>query len=225
MVQTGRFAAQVRLAVAAGILASIAAVLLVAPGADVARGATTACPSFRVLGNDKIGRAVLPKGNYSVKVFGGFSCSKASAKFTRFLSDWDGNLPNGWEIVPNGSGKATFTKKGSRKFAVSRGGGSGGGGGGGGGGHKNPLGTNCPGTFRVLHNDRIGPLSFPKGNYSIFITPGSKLSCKNASSLFQKFLDLPNGNLPDDWRIKASTGTFYKQNHPRGRRFRVEPST
>jgi hypothetical protein len=200
----------------AGMLAALAA-LLAGPQASAAR-ATAACPSFRVLGNDRIGQAVLPKGTYSVKVFGGFSCSHASSRFTRFLQDYDGKLPDHWAVVPSGRGKAAFTHGGKQRFAVSLGGG------GGGGGHHphNPTGTRCPGTFKVLHDDRIGPLSFPKGSYLLYVPSGSTVSCQSASKLFTRFLDRPDGSLPGQWRIKGQTAIFYKRSSPRQFRFRVD---
>ncbi len=67
MTQTRKFAVSAKLAVPA--LLAVAAALLIAPG-GAAAGGTSACPTFRVLGNDRIGPAVLPKGTYSMKVFG-----------------------------------------------------------------------------------------------------------------------------------------------------------
>lgn len=58
----------------------------------------------------------------------------------------------------------------------------------------------CP-SFRVLHNDRIGPASFPAGNYEVTTEPG--LSCKAASQLFARFLEDWDGNLPKPWRVVA----------------------
>jgi hypothetical protein len=58
----------------------------------------------------------------------------------------------------------------------------------------------CP-SFRVLHNDRIGPASFPAGNYEVTVEPG--LSCKGASALFARFLEDYDGVLPKPWRIVA----------------------
>jgi hypothetical protein len=227
MAQSRTFAGTTQLAVAAALLlvALLAAVaaMLSGPEASVAR-ASSACPTFRVLGNDKIGPAVLPKGTYSVKVSRGFSCADASSHFTRFLQDYDGKLPSGWSVQALARGKAAFTRNGKRYFIVSKGGG--GGGGGGGGHHHTPqLGTRCPGLFQVQHNDRIGPLKFPKGGYQLFIPRGSKVTCANASKLFAKFLARPDGSLPAGYRIKGETAIFYKKNNPVHRRFRVDPGT
>lgn len=219
MTRTGTFAGISKLAASAALLAAAFA-LLVAPAQSAARG-SSACPTFRVLGNDRIGSAVLPKGTYSVKVFGGFSCAHASSRFARFLQDYDGKLPDHWAVVPNGRGKAAFTHGGKRRFAVSR---STGGGGGGGGGHPVAhTGSRCAGTFRVLHDDRIGPLSFPKGSYLIYIPRKSRVSCSSASSLFTKFLSRPDGSLPGGWSIKGETAIFYKPSSPQHRRFRIDP--
>jgi hypothetical protein len=58
----------------------------------------------------------------------------------------------------------------------------------------------CP-SFQVLHNDRIGPASFPAGSYEMTVEPG--LSCKAASQLFARFLEDYDGVLPKPWRVVA----------------------
>lgn len=62
----------------------------------------------------------------------------------------------------------------------------------------------CP-TFRVLHNDRIGPANLPAGNYNVTTVEfqGNGISCQEASRLFARFLQDWDGNLPDSWRVKA----------------------
>jgi len=60
--------------------------------------------------------------------------------------------------------------------------------------------ASCP-TFRVLHDDRIGPASLPAGNYEVTVEPG--LSCQAASQLFARFLQDWDGNLPKPWRVAA----------------------
>jgi hypothetical protein len=70
--------------------------------------------------------------------------------------------------------------------------------------------TACPGTFHVLHDDHVGRLQLPAGNYTITIVKGSNLSCSRASKLFSRFLQSPSGVLPSPWKVKARTGTFTK---------------
>jgi hypothetical protein len=60
--------------------------------------------------------------------------------------------------------------------------------------------ASCP-SFRVLHNDRIGPASLPAGNYSVTVEPG--LSCQAASQLFARFLEDWDGVLPKPWSVAA----------------------
>ena len=60
--------------------------------------------------------------------------------------------------------------------------------------------ASCP-SFRVLHNDRIGPASLPAGNYRITVDAG--LSCQTASQLFTRFLEDYDGVLPKPWRVNA----------------------
>jgi hypothetical protein len=59
--------------------------------------------------------------------------------------------------------------------------------------------ANCP-TFRVLHNDRIGPAQFPAGNYEVTIER-SGLTCKETSELFARFLEDYDGVLPTPWQV------------------------
>ena len=64
--------------------------------------------------------------------------------------------------------------------------------------------TQCPSTFRVLHNDRIGPAVLPHGSYVITVQqPG--LACATASSLFTQFLSDYDGNLPKGWTAIAQS--------------------
>lgn len=58
----------------------------------------------------------------------------------------------------------------------------------------------CP-SFRVLHDDRIGPATLPAGSYEVTVDPG--LSCQSASQLFARFLEDWDGNLPKPWRVVA----------------------
>jgi hypothetical protein len=58
----------------------------------------------------------------------------------------------------------------------------------------------CP-SFKVLHNDRIGPANLPAGNYEV--TTDAGLSCQAASQLFARFLQDWDGNLPKPWRATA----------------------
>lgn len=60
----------------------------------------------------------------------------------------------------------------------------------------------CPG-FRVLHNDRIGPASFPAGTYAIRISTAAGLTCKEGSELFARFLEDYDGVLPRPWKVAA----------------------
>ena len=47
--------------------------------------------------------------------------------------------------------------------------------------------VNC-GTFQVLHNDRIGNLSLPRGQYKVNVINGALFSCSNATRNFRNFL-------------------------------------
>ncbi|MSO42572.1 MAG: hypothetical protein EXQ70_11925 [Solirubrobacterales bacterium] len=205
-----------KLALTAGIAA--VAVAMFGGTAPSAQAAGSACPTFRVLHNDRIGPAVLPKGTYNIKLTNpGLSCAGATHNFTIFLQDYDGKLGGGWKVVAQGTGKAAFRYKRTIYFRVALIGG----GGGGGGSTGNP----CPGSFHVLHNDRIGPIAFPKGFYKLVIPAPSIVTCSSAAGLFKKFLNIPSGKLPKDWAVKASSALFYKRANPPQKKFRVDPAT
>lgn len=194
------------------LAAAISALALVA----TAPASGAACPSFRVLHNDRIGGASLPAGSYQVTVEPDLRCQSASKLFTRFLEDYDGVLPKPWKIVGEGSGKASFTQGSQPGFSVARIGGGGSGG-------NTELGQLCPGAFTVNAGSQVGPLFFPKGQYLLYIPAKSAITCRRASVLFTRFLAQPHGTLPFPWRLKNQTATFYKQEHPLRSAFRVEP--
>ena len=210
------------------LAASLAAALIAAQSLLALSGAASAsaatCPSFKVLHDDRIGAASLPAGNYEVTTQEfqgrGISCQEASRLFTRFLQDWDGNLPNGWRVSAEAPGKATFGRPSIPErpagFSVRRVGGGGGG--------NNELGRLCGGTFTVNVASDVGPLFFPKGQYLIYIPAGSGITCRRASVLFTKFLASPGGQLPFPWRVKTQTATFYKSENPTRSAFRIEPA-
>ena len=67
---------------------------------------------------------------------------------------------------------------------------------------------NCPGTFEVLHNDRIGGMQLPKGPYVVTLLNSSSIGCTEASRLFAEFLEDWDGKLPRPWVKNNSTRTF-----------------
>ena len=62
--------------------------------------------------------------------------------------------------------------------------------------------TSCP-SFRVLHNDRIGPANLPAGSYTLTPAASSGLGCAAISQLFTRFLEDYDGVLPTPWRVVA----------------------
>ncbi|HEY5942653.1 MAG TPA: hypothetical protein VIT89_07330 [Solirubrobacterales bacterium] len=201
-----------RLAAAFSAALVVALALVALGGAGSAAAAT--CPSFKVLHDDRIGTVVLPAGNYEVTTDTGLSCQAASQLFSRFLQDWDGNLPKPWRAVAEGSGKASFTRPGLPGFSVSRSGASGGG--------SSELGRLCPDAYTVNAASNIGPLFFAKAQYLLYIPARSAITCRRAAVLFTRFLAAPGGMLPAQWRMKSQTATFFKPAHPLRSAFRVE---
>jgi hypothetical protein len=198
-------------------LTLIAALCALALSAAAPASAAT-CPSFRVLHNDRIGPANLPAGNYVVTTDEGLSCQGASQLFTRFLQDWDGNLPKPWRVVAEGSGKASFVRKGLPGFSVSRSSA------GGGGGTHPELGRLCPDRYTVNAGTEVGPLFFAKGQYALYLPPRTRITCRRAAVLFTRFLAAPGGQLPFPWRVKTQTATFFKPERPVRSSFRVDPA-
>jgi hypothetical protein len=189
--------------------------LCVAAIGSPSSAAAAACPSFRVLHNDRIGPANLPAGNYNVTPDAGLSCAAASQFFTRFLEDYDGVLPRPWRVIAQGTGKAAFARGAAPGFSVSRVGG--------GGGNNPSLGKLCSGTYTVNSSATVGPLFFPRGQYLVYIPPRSGIPCNRASVLFTRFLGQPEGMLPFPWRVNSQTATFFKPAHPQRSAFRIEP--
>jgi hypothetical protein len=206
-------------------LCALAALFVAMAAPSRADAARVRCAgSFRVLHDDRVGRLALPRGNYRITILasGRPSCAQASALFTRFLEDWDGRLPGGWRVA---AGASTFLRAPGIGFHVARAGRGGGEGGeeeaerGGNGVHGRFA---CPGSFRVLHNDRIGLLRLAKGPYWIFLLQRRGLSCAQASRLFSRFLEDFDGTLPPPWVLEPQTASFRRSASGVG--FRVKPA-
>jgi hypothetical protein len=181
--------------------------------APAAAQTPAACPNtFAVLHDDRIGPLALPAGNYTLTVTG-ISCADAADRLRQFLQDFDGVLPRPWQLDP---ATAAFTGAG-QSFSVARAAAPSGGG----GGQHPATGTLCPGTFSVLHNDRVGPLRLPAGQYTITLLSIGNLSCSQASARFTAFLQDYDGKLPGSWIVDPATGTFLRSLHVG---FRVKPT-
>lgn len=226
----GRDRSTLRPSRAGGLIAVCAVVaLLVAMAApSQADAARVRCAgTFQVLHNDHVGRLALPRGRYRITILrtGRPTCAHASALFTRFLEDWDGVLPGGWRVAAR---QKTFLRAPGVGFHVAPlGGGEEEEGGEGeeeteGGGNGRHGGLFCPGTFRVLGNDRIGALRLRKGPYWIVLLQRRGLGCPQASRLFSRFLEDFNGNLPPPWVLEPQTASFRRSASGAG--FRVKPA-
>ncbi len=178
------------------------------------------CPAtFTVLHDEHIGRLALPAGPYTVTLLdrSPVTCAAATRRLAAFLQDFDGRLPGGWKVEP---ATATFTRDGDPTYGfriapavapqpTPT------------GGAVFPAGRRCAGTFRVMHDDRIGALRLPAGRYRVTLRPSGRPSCAAASRYLARFLDDPSGRLPQSWRVNASTGGFSR---PGGAGFRIKPA-
>jgi hypothetical protein len=173
------------------------------------------CPGyFQVLHNDSIGSFKVPRGNYRITLINPnrFTCAKAVKRFQEFLLDYDGVLPRAWRLK---KASATFykPKNPSVGFTINKAYGPSP------KPNRNKKYARCPGTFRVLNNDRIGALVLPRGPYYIFVGKSS-LSCGAAADNFREFLNHPSGKLPKPWKLNASKARF--RAGPGGAVFRVQ---
>jgi hypothetical protein len=175
---------------------------------------------FSVLHDDHIGSFAIRKGRYRITLLsvGRITCAQASTAFAQFLQDFDGILPRPWFVDPS---TGTFMR-GSRYVGFRIKPWSGPLPPGGGGGRHPSTGGKCPGTFRVVHNDRIGTLRLPAGPY--LITAFGTVSCAQASTQFTSFLENDyTGVLPRPWRLRLTSGTFLRGNGSTNG-FRVKPA-
>lgn len=206
----------IRLALASA-LAVVAALASAAPAAAQTASPTPACPTFQVLHDDRIGALQVPAGPYAITIGtpDALTCGEASDLFRQFLQDFDGKLFGGWTVD---AGRSSFGRRG-QSFSVAR--------------SSTPTPTptpapgpapfngRCPGTFRVLNDDRIGALRLPAGQYSITLLAAGRLGCARAARLFARFLQDFDGVLPGRWFVDPETATFHRGSANAG--FRVEP--
>jgi hypothetical protein len=204
-----------------GLVVLVAAML--GSGAPAQAQSPTPCPAtFHVLHDDVIGDLQLPAGQYQLAVDGvHVTCAQASHLFTQFLQDFDGVLPRAWSYDAVAVGEGVFTGRGT--FAVVRTGDAGGSGTTGtattgGGSHGDLV---CPGTFEVVHNDRVGRLRIPAGDYMITLL-GGNLTCPTAERFFAAFLKRPRGNLPRRWVVLPRSAEFMRYSSHHG--FRIKPA-
>lgn len=79
----------------------------------------------------------------------------------------------------------------------------------------------CPATFSVLHNDKIGTVTFPAGPYNMTVT---NVTCSQASALFAQFLQDWDGKLPGGWSLKQSGATRTFAAVKAGKQFTATPA-
>jgi hypothetical protein len=188
------------------VAAVVLCTLVVAAPAQAQTPAT--CPStFAVLHDDRIGQLQLPAGNYTLTVLDSatLTCAHATDLFRQFLEDFDGRLPRPWTLNVT---TATFTG-GSQGFSVAQAAVPSGGGGGG----HHPSGTSCPAYFHVLHDDVIGALELPEGEYRLTLLAVGRFTCARASARFADFLADFDGRLPGRWVLDPQTATFSRGAH------------
>ena len=167
-----------------------------------ARPSSLTCPgSYTVLSNDHIGPMSVPAGRWQINLLStrGLSCNQAAQQLTTFLDyDWSGRLPVPWTM---NVARRSFQTSATNGFRITYLGSAAGG-----GGHNPSNQVRCPGTFQVLHNDRIGSLPVPKGPYVVYAW--GTVSCKQATVYFAQFLSAPGDVLPTPWVEVPDLGSF-----------------
>jgi hypothetical protein len=68
----------------------------------------------------------------------------------------------------------------------------------------------CPGTFQVLHNDKVGALSLPAGAYQLTVANPAAIPCAKAAQDLTEFLSDFDGKLRRPWVVNASQSTFQR---------------
>lgn len=68
----------------------------------------------------------------------------------------------------------------------------------------------CPGTFQVLHNDKVGALSLPAGAYQITVANPATVTCAKAGQDLTEFLSDFDGKLRRPWTVNAAQSTFQR---------------
>jgi len=178
--------------------AAVAACALVPSSASAAP--TLCTQTVNVSFNERIGPLVIPRGSYTLYVQNPsrLSCTRANTLIRTWLNDWQ--APTSWDVDPAWS---TFTQVSdpARAFGLVRRGTT----------PPPPNPNVCPGSFQVLHNDVIGPLSFPAGFYKLIRLNSQSPTCAQVASLFRQFLNLPSGRLPSPWVINPRNGTFTRR--------------
>jgi hypothetical protein len=202
-------------------LALAAAATLCAGTAAHAQAPTPCAATFHVLHDDVIGELELPEGQYTLAV-AGISCARASFLLSQFLRDYDGVLPRPWRYAVEDVGRGSFRGRG--QFTVTRTADTGastatpGSASDGGGSHGDLA---CPGTFDVQHDDRVGRLRIPRGDYTITLL-GANLTCRTAATLLARFLRRPSGRLPGRWVVLPAAAEFVGWSAHHG--FRIKPA-
>ena len=210
--------------VTAATLVIAAALALGAPAARAQTEEPAACTaSFHVLHDDTIGELSVPAGLYQLTPTG-MTCGVASHLFAQFLRDYDGVLPKPWTAeAGEAGGQATFSGRGTSFTAArtaaldapaqpgptSAGGGT----------HGDLV---CPGSFEVLHNNRIGKVRIPAGHYRITLL-GGDITCASAMRNFKRFLERPRGNLPGGWFLLPESAEFVRNSIYDGFRIKQLP--
>jgi hypothetical protein len=170
------------------------------------------CPgAFTLTAADRILNLTIPAGNYAIQLLSSsksLGCGVAAREFAAFLR---GNartpLPSPWTL---NSATSTFSRGGGLGFRIIVAGGSTGGGG-------RTTGFTCPGTFQVVHSDRINSLKVPAGSYYLYAL--GDIGCVEVVNRFRSFLSA-NRIPPHNWTLNTQTATFLYQGN---RGFRVEP--
>lgn len=75
---------------------------------------------------------------------------------------------------------------------------------------ESPTRAVCPGTFQVLHDDRVGSLRVSAGAYQITVASPARIPCATAAKNLSEFLRDFDGKIRRPWMIDVAQSTFQR---------------
>jgi hypothetical protein len=181
------------------VLGAVCAASLAPAGAAPAQvpDGFRSCPgTFHVLHEDRIGALRLGAGMHRLAVNGTITCPRAAVLLAGFLEDWDGRLPDGWQV--KAADRELVRGRSDDAIAVA----------------DAPVpsgGASACAQFTVLGDDRIGDLRLRAGRYTMRLL-SRRLDCAQAARELRDFLFDTNG-LPAPWvaQVAAANDVTFRR--------------
>ncbi|HET6997611.1 MAG TPA: hypothetical protein VFI03_03395 [Solirubrobacterales bacterium] len=169
--------------------AILAVLVLPAPRAS----ATDSCPGgFLVFQPAPAGPVLLGSNSYTIRIYN-MSCAFASSQLASFIGHdvlpdpWTANVPTR-TFYANGRNLSFFQLEVDRPGATAGGGW-----------------PRCP-SFSVMHDDNLGEVELPRGQYALRTQGEGALGCLGAARLLVEVLEHPHGDTPAGWTAVDPAG-------------------